>query len=90
MGKIRRHMIFHGEVQGVGFRYTACRIADHYGISGWVRNLYDGTVEMEAEGTRADLACLIEDLQDNRWIEITSIETKDVPVQGGYGFRARS
>ena len=89
MEKIRRHMIFHGEVQGVGFRSSACYLADKYGISGWVRNLWDGTVEMEAECTRADLTCFLEDLQDSRWIEITEIESRDVPLQGGYGFRAR-
>ncbi|MBR3629105.1 MAG: acylphosphatase [Oscillospiraceae bacterium] len=88
MQKIRRHMIFHGQVQGVGFRWNACCIARQYGISGWVRNNYDGTVEMEAEGTPGDLDRLVAELHRGRWIEITEIESREVPVQGGYGFES--
>ena len=46
MDKIRKHFIFYGEVQGVGFRWNAMYIARKYSVSGWARNLYDGTVEM--------------------------------------------
>ena len=51
MEKIRRHIVFYGSVQGVGFRYRAYYAAQACGVSGWVRNCYDGSVEMEAEGT---------------------------------------
>lgn len=40
--EIRKHMIFSGEVQGVGFRYTAYMAAGKLGLSGWVANLEDG------------------------------------------------
>jgi len=50
MEKVRIHYIFHGTVQGVGFRYKACYSAKNRGVTGWVRNCSDGTVEMEAEG----------------------------------------
>lgn len=59
MDKIRKHFIFYGEVQGVGFRWNAMYIARKYSVSGWARNLYDGTVEMEAEGTPPDIAALL-------------------------------
>jgi len=39
---IARHIIFRGNVQGVGFRFTAVRIAQRHGVAGWVRNLPDG------------------------------------------------
>lgn len=39
-----------GDVQGVGFRYHTRRIADRFGLSGWVKNMPDGSVYIEAEG----------------------------------------
>lgn len=86
MEKIRRHIIFHGYVQGVGFRYTACYTARNYDISGWVRNLDDGSVEMEAEGRSADIDALIDSLEDLRWGYVDRIESKDIPVHGDHGF----
>lgn len=44
------HIIYHGKVQGVGFRATVDKIARKYPVAGWVRNLPDGTVELTAEG----------------------------------------
>ncbi len=89
MAKIRRHIIFHGRVQGVGFRWNACCIARQYGITGWVSNNYDGTVEMEAEGTARDIDALVAELQQVRWIDITDIDSREVPLQGGYGFESK-
>ena len=48
--KVRKHIIFYGRVQGVGFRYYSVYKSRKLGITGWVRNLYDGTVEMEVQG----------------------------------------
>ena len=47
---MRRHFILSGRVQGVGFRWRASQIGEMLGLTGWVRNLEDGSVEMEAEG----------------------------------------
>ena len=46
----RRRVYFSGRVQGVGFRVTVCRLAKHFPVAGFVRNLYDGRVEMLLEG----------------------------------------
>ncbi len=46
---IRRVVYFHGNVQGVGFRYTTCQIARDYAVVGYVKNLLDGRVEVVAE-----------------------------------------
>ena len=86
MEKIRRHFIFHGCVQGVGFRYTASCAARSRCISGWVRNLDDGSVEMEAEGTPADVEALVHSLENLRWGSVDRIESEDVPLHGDYSF----
>ena len=52
MSEVRKHMIFHGRVQGVGFRYTAKYLARSMNLTGWVKNEYDGTVVMEVQGSR--------------------------------------
>ena len=83
---IRKHLLFYGEVQGVGFRFTARSLAHQYGVTGWVKNLYDGSVEMEAEGTPRDIDALIDGLGKSRWIYIERIEEQEIPVQGGYDF----
>ena len=50
-GMRRVHVTIHGEVQGVGYRYTMKIVANEVGVTGWVRNRRDGTVEAEVEGT---------------------------------------
>jgi acylphosphatase len=54
-GERRMHVFFSGSVQGVGFRYTALGIAQKLGLTGWVRNLVDGRVELVAEGSEKSL-----------------------------------
>jgi len=49
---IARKIIYEGRVQGVGFRYTCCKIARGYSVVGWVCNLTDGSVELQVKGER--------------------------------------
>jgi len=58
-----KHIIFVGRVQGVGFRFTAFDIANRYNLTGWVRNLLDGTVEMVAQGLSDDIADCIRGIE---------------------------
>jgi len=60
---LRLHAIVEGHVQGVGFRYYVSEQAMFIGLTGWVRNVYDGQVEVLAEGTRADLEQLLRYIQ---------------------------
>jgi len=60
---LRLHAIVEGHVQGVGFRYYVSEQALRIGLTGWVRNMYDGQVEVVAEGPRSSLEELLRYLQ---------------------------
>jgi acylphosphatase len=51
----RRQVIYYGRVQGVGFRYTARQIAQSHAVTGFVKNLENGTVQLVAEGSPESL-----------------------------------
>jgi len=55
MKRSRMHIFYSGRVQGVGFRYTVRTVAAGFEVSGTVRNLLDGRVELVAEGAREEL-----------------------------------
>lgn len=59
----RLHAHVKGRVQGVGFRFFVVRAAQEQGLQGWVRNRYDGRVEVMAEGDLAALNRLLADLR---------------------------
>lgn len=89
MEKIRRHYIFSGDVQGVGFRYKAGTLARYYDVTGWVRNLGDGSVEMEAEGTPRDLDDLLRALERDTWAEINDIRSENIPLRSDRSFEIK-
>lgn len=89
MKKVRKHFIFEGYVQGVGFRFRAQRAAESRGISGWVRNCYDGSVEMEAEGDPKDIEDMLAALEKNQWAAIESIHERDIPLKNTSSFSIR-
>ena len=87
---IRRRLTFHGRVQGVGFRWTAKFLAGEIGITGWVRNLYSGDVQMEVQGTRAQINGMINSLKNERFIRIDSVDSTEIaPVTGERGFSVK-
>ena len=64
MSVCAKHITFVGRVQGVGFRFTVLRIANNYGLAGFVRNMRDGSVEMVGQGHPDDIADCIEDIKN--------------------------
>ncbi len=60
----RLHIYYSGSVQGVGFRFTAERTASALGLTGWVKNLRDGRVEVLCEGKEACLKELLHKMND--------------------------
>ncbi len=82
MGIIRKHIRFYGRVQGVNFRYTSSNIARKLGLTGWVRNEDDGSVEMEAQGTSELINQLIDEMKNvSPYIVIDNIEQKVIPTK---------
>ena len=76
---MRREYRFYGQVQGVGFRYHASMAARGLGLTGWVRNEYDGSVTMEVQGPEALMAQMIQQLQGDLYIDIDDMDVKEIP-----------
>ncbi len=72
------HLIAHfsGHVQGVGFRYQVREVAKGFNVTGYVKNLADGRVLMEAEGESAEVDAFLADIQDKMNAYIRNTETK--------------
>jgi acylphosphatase len=79
MNIVAKHIIFSGQVQGVGFRFTALRAAKQCDLVGFVRNLPNGSVEMVVQGQAGDVTNCIEILKKS-FEGITSVKIDDVPV----------
>jgi len=61
----RLHAVFAGRVQGVGFRYTTCRLAQEFSVRGFIRNALNGTVELVAEGTEQELMDFLRSIRES-------------------------
>ena len=84
MNQIAKQIIFKGRVQGVGFRYTTQRMASRYDLTGYVRNLPDGTVEALLQGTKLNIQACLNDLQDTFGGYLRELKTTDKPVNLRY------
>ena len=89
MEKIRKQYTFTGHVQGVGFRYSAQYLAQAIGVTGWVKNEWDGTVVMEAQGTREQLDLLVQKLITRNFIRIDYAAELEIPLVEELGFHVR-
>jgi acylphosphatase len=81
---VAKHIIFAGRVQGVGFRFTAHRIAQLHHLKGYVRNLPDGTVEMLAQGYTEDVNGCIEDIKEAFVGYIRETRIEEHPIEPRY------
>ena len=90
MQRERRHVTYSGQVQGVGFRYTSMCVARGHDVTGWVRNLPDGRVEIVAEGAAAELDRFLSGVASalGGYIAATQVEIGTASGEfGGFGVR---
>ena len=75
----RLHILYHGKVQGVGFRFTAEHIAEGLNLTGWVKNRRDGSVEIIVEGEEEQLNLFLEQVKDSfsSYIKSQEIDWQD-------------
>jgi acylphosphatase len=87
---IRRRVVVHGLVQGVFFRDTVRRQAAGAGVTGWVRNNWDGTVEAVFEGEEAEVDRLVRLCHAGpRGARVDRVEVSEEPPTGLTGFAIR-
>ena len=80
-------MFYEGRVQGVGFRYCVRQLACGFEVTGWVRNLPDGRVELQACGEAGELEEFLSAIQESELkAHIKRTETHPVPVFVSKGF----
>lgn len=77
----REYLIFEGRVQGVGFRYKLSHLAGYYGLTGWVRNEYDGTVSAELQGQKEEIEMILKSLEEDRYIRLERVSRKRIEIQ---------
>jgi acylphosphatase len=81
-GPTRLHVLYSGRVQGVNFRATAQEFARKHAVVGWVRNLDDGRVEMEAEGSPRHVEALLADIAAQFAGYIRDVEKRSIAAKG--------
>ena len=87
---IRRRLVVHGRVQGVGFRWFVRRAAHSRGVAGWAANRPDGTVEVALEG-EPEVVDSVERLvsEGPRGADVERVDAADEEPEGLTGFRTR-
>ena len=87
---IRKRVTVRGQVQGVGFRWSAQAEAERLGLAGYARNLADGTVQAELEGSEAAVQRMLEWLHHGpRHARVEAVEVTDVDPTGERRFLIR-
>jgi acylphosphatase len=83
-----RQVFYEGRVQGVGFRFTVKSIARGYDVTGWVRNLDDGRVELQVTGESEEVESFLEAIGESELkSHIKHVESHAiVPLAPGRGF----
>ena len=86
-----KRYVVRGQVQGVGYRYFAQGVAERLGVTGYVRNLGSGDVEVHAEADDVTLALFKQELEYGpRMAQVTAVTESDVAASGSYSsFRIR-
>ncbi len=84
---VRKHIVFYGSVQGVGFRWRARNAAEHFSCTGWAKNEWDGSVRMEIQGEEENIDKVILAIEKGTFVRIDDMDVKMLPiVEREYGF----
>lgn len=84
---IAQHVVVHGQVQGVGFRWWAAREAARIGVTGWVRNRADGAVEALVEGEPEPVQTMVDELANGpRHAAVSGVDVEDATPTGSTRF----
>jgi acylphosphatase len=87
---IRRRLIVHGNVQGVGFRWAIARAAESRGVAGWAQNSADGTVEAVLEGEPEAVESVVRICREGpRGARVDRVDVTDEQAEGISGFETR-
>lgn len=81
---IRRTVYYTGRVQGVGFRQTSCQISRHHRVTGFVRNLPDGRVELVTEGAPDAVTRFLEAVREELGGYIRGVASRDGEATGEF------
>ena len=82
MPATRYDVTFTGRVQGVNFRWTTCRVAGRFTVTGWVRNQPDGSVRCVAEGEPQELDAFLRAVREAMSGNIRDTRVRPAPAQG--------
>ena len=78
---LRKEIRFTGSVQGVGFRYRSQYAANGCGVKGWVKNEWDGSVLMEAQGTERQINEMLKLINSSPYISIDRLDYHEIPIE---------
>jgi len=81
---VRRQAVFTGHVQGVGFRFIVRHIAERFSVTGYVRNLSDGSVEVVLEGEKLSTQEMLDQVTDRMSPYIDHAEQTQVEPTGEF------
>ncbi len=82
--KVRYYYVFKGRVQGVGFRWTVMNYAMKHKLTGWIRNLDNGDVEMQIQGDEVAIDMMIQEVRKtSRMLTIYDYAQKELPLVEG-------
>jgi acylphosphatase len=86
----QREIYYSGRVQGVGFRYTVRALATRYKVTGFVRNMPDGRVQLVMEGAPEEIRAFVDVIQDEMGGYIHNTQVSVRPAGGRFqGFEIR-
>jgi acylphosphatase len=81
----RREVFYSGNVQGVGFRYSAQHVASRYDVTGFVRNLPDRRVQVVVEGLPTEVRAFLDDLSRTMDAYVRKTDIREVDATGEFG-----